>query len=161
MIFEELEKNTSMNKSAPKGVYKVVPKGVYKSSPNGVTKPAPKGVYKSTPKRESLNDVRKTASVRKSSLEKDRYARKDDTKKTLNKMSQRKHHSHPAAEGAVVEKKQAYVGSLGAVNTEGCVEHGNVRYVKKRKVKLKKHYDDTLKEYFIMSEVLGKPRCKK
>ncbi len=69
-------------------------------------------------------------------------------------------HSHPSSKNAVVEKKEKYVGSLGEVNQEGCKTHNDERYVEK-KVTSQIKSPNKLKEYLIMSEVLGAPRCKR
>jgi len=72
-------------------------------------------------------------------------------------------HTHPAANTNVKKEiKPRYTGSLGDVLDEGCVEHGDTRFViEQKQVEKNTISHSKLKEYLIFSEVLGKPKCKK
>ena len=73
-------------------------------------------------------------------------------------------HDHPAGNGStLVERKSTYVGSLGAVSDEGCIEHGDERYIKTTTPTLvgPNVTHNRLREYVIAKEVLGKPKCRK
>ena len=78
------------------------------------------------------------------------------------KKAEVKNHSHPASSGNyIVEKKKTYVGSLGTVSDEGCIQHGDQRFVSAPSKVSQVATRNRLKEYVIAKEVLGKPKCKR
>ena len=72
-------------------------------------------------------------------------------------------HSHPAYSGGnnIVENKKTYVGSLGKISDEGCVQHGDMRFVSAPVAPSAKVVRNKMREYVIAKEILGKPKCKK
>lgn len=79
------------------------------------------------------------------------------------KQNIKNNHAHPAAKSnSRQEIKPRYTGSLGDIKDEGCVEHGDTRFViEEKSVENNSISHSKLKEYLIFSEVLGKPKCKK
>ncbi len=72
-------------------------------------------------------------------------------------------HKHPSKMGSRIEKRPAYAGSLGKLNDEGCGEHGDERYISTSKPMVSANQISIaeMRKAVIMSEILGKPKCKK
>ncbi|MEG1520717.1 MAG: hypothetical protein RR458_06980 [Clostridia bacterium] len=86
---------------------------------------------------------------------------KVEPKKPEAKSTVKSDHDHPMQKHSMVEMKPKYVGSLGDINTEGCVDHADERYVLKQDDLLNMKSKSKMAEYIIFSEVLGKPKCKR
>lgn len=79
------------------------------------------------------------------------------------KKANKQSHTHPvlANKTTMVENVPKYVGSLGDINQEGCIEHADERFIMTddHVENLKQH--NKLAEYIVFSEILGKPKCKR
>lgn len=87
-------------------------------------------------------------------------------KKPVPKKTPKADHVHPSEEGknVIVEVRPEYIGSLGEIDDEGCNdhEHGNLRFVLTDKIVEEVSSDKSkLAEYMVISEILGKPKCKR
>ena len=72
-------------------------------------------------------------------------------------------HTHPSMNSNTkIEKRTEYVGSLGKNSSEGCDDLAGVRLLEKENTQynIGKNASE-IRRAIIMSEILGKPKCKK